>query len=212
MKRIFIFSFILLLVFSLSFTFAESMGWLSEELWTGTFGQLVFQPYGRFLLASLVILALALDLFLPVPSSFVMTAAGAWLGFGWGCAVNMVGLGFGALLAYELCRWGGEEWFLKLVGSEDVERLRRWLERHGVWAIVLSRSVPMLTEILSCLAGMGRLRRTLYYGAAVLGSFPYAVAAAWLGSVQSEMSLWVLLAVIVLPAVLALVLTRLKRF
>ena len=208
MRRIVSFSLMVLLGFSLSFTFAESMGWLDEELWTATFGQWSHNPYGPGLMGGAVVLVLALDLFLPVPSSFVLCASGAWLGFGWGCLANILGLGIGATLAYELCRWGGEKWFVQWVGAKDTDRLRSWLNRHGPWAIVLSRSVPMMTELLSGLAGLGHLQRSLYYGAAILGSLPYAIAAAWLGSVKSEISLWGLLAVILLPTGLAMLMMR----
>lgn len=47
---------------------------------------------------------------------------------------------------------------LPLVGEEGLRRAGDWLDRHGLWALVLCRPVPVLAEASVIAAGLGRMR------------------------------------------------------
>jgi uncharacterized membrane protein YdjX (TVP38/TMEM64 family) len=115
-------------------------------------------------LAALAIGALlALDVFLPVPSSIVSTAAGVLLGLWPGASVVWAGMTAGSLVGYfvgvrsaPLAR--------RLVGAVGLARAAELADRYGTWAVVLCRPVPVLAEATVVFAGLVRapLRRFLW--------------------------------------------------
>ncbi len=96
---------------------------------------------------------LALDVFLPVPSSMVSTAAGAVLGFARGMAVIWVGMTAGCVLGYLL---GSRATAMarRFVGRDGLDRAERVSAEHGDWALVVCRPVPVLAEASVILAGL----------------------------------------------------------
>lgn len=98
---------------------------------------------------------LALDIFLPVPSSIVSTAAGALFGFAAGTLVIWLGMTAGCLLGYAVgARSVG--WARRLVGEDGLRRAAAVAERHGSWGLAASRAVPVLAEASVILAGLIR--------------------------------------------------------
>ena len=106
---------------------------------------------------------LALDVFLPVPSSIVSTAAGVLLGLWPGASVVWAGMTAGSLVGYfvgvrsaPLAR--------RLVGAAGLARAAGLADRYGTWAVVLCRPVPVLAEATVVFAGLVRapLRRFLW--------------------------------------------------
>lgn len=103
---------------------------------------------------AIIIIVLALDVFLPVPSSIVSTAAGALLGFTSGVAVSTAGMTIGCSLAY-LC---GKKWGLPLVrsmvGERDLADVSARFRKDAGWALASMRPVPVLAEASTLIAGM----------------------------------------------------------
>lgn len=131
---------------------------------------------------------LALDVFLPVPSSVVSAAAGVLLGFWWGTAVVCAGMTVSCALGYVV---GARSTSLtrRLVGEAGLARAADGARRHGLVALALCRPVPVLAEASVVLAGTTgvRLGRFLLVcawsnlGVAVV----YAGVGAWSVSVNS---------------------------
>jgi uncharacterized membrane protein YdjX (TVP38/TMEM64 family) len=109
---------------------------------------------GWFTAGSIVAL-LGLDVFLPVPSSIVSTAAGALLGFWRGTAVIWIGMSAGCLIGYAFGFWTAAA-ARRLVGEASLAHAATIMERHGPWAIVLCRPVPVLAEASTVFAGVVR--------------------------------------------------------
>lgn len=139
-------------------------------------------PGGVFWAGLLIAVWLTLDLFLPVPSSLLMMLAGAILGWHAGWIVASIGAMGSALLGFGGCRRWGKPLFERVTGTADVERIKTFFEQHGVWAILLSRSVPMLTEIISCIAGLSAMRFRLFFGVSLAGTVPLCIVYAWAGN------------------------------
>ena len=109
----------------------------------------------RWPAASALAAFLALDVFLPVPSSMVSTAAGAILGFAAGTATIWIGMTLGCVLGYAVgARAAGLA--KRLVGAEGLRRASGVASSYGGWAIVVSRPVPVLAEASVILAGLVR--------------------------------------------------------
>jgi uncharacterized membrane protein YdjX (TVP38/TMEM64 family) len=107
----------------------------------------------RWVVAGAVFSLLALDVFLPVPSSIVSTAAGVFLGFAAGAAVIWSGMMGGCLLGYVVgARGSGAA--RRFVGPDGLARAGDLVGRYGDLTIVLCRPVPVLAEASVVFAGL----------------------------------------------------------
>lgn len=117
--------------------------------------QITRSETSRWLVAGAVFSLLALDVFLPVPSSIVSTGAGVLLGFAVGTTVVWSGMMAGSLLGYAVgARGSGAA--RKLVGADGIARAADLVKRYGDLTIVLCRPVPVLAEASVVFAGLVR--------------------------------------------------------
>lgn len=185
---------------TLLYAVAASQGWTDAARYEALISQA--RGGGAWIAGALVAGLLAVDLLLPVPSSVLMTLAGTLLGPWRGAVTSFLGAMAGALIGFGLCRGFGRGVFERVVGERDAEQVERVMERYGVWAVLLSRSVPMLTEAVSCLAGLSRLRAATFVALAAAGTAPLCLVYAWAGyragSVAGQG--WAVLLAFILPA------------
>lgn len=194
----------LVVMFSVSFVVAESFGWTNEQVVTAWLKSIRDGKSGSELAALVVFGLLCGDLFLPVPSSIVMTLSGYLLGFPGGAGTAFAGSMCSAMLGFWLCRLFGRRAFVRLAGSGDTSRVERFMTRYGEWGIVLSRSVPMLTEVVSCLSGLSGMSFVRFLVLSVAGTLPICLVYAWAGSTSGGAPSgigWAVLLAFVIPAV-----------
>lgn len=99
--------------------------------------------------APLVLLGLYLVLTpLGMPTSPLMAAGGVVFGVVWGSVYNYVGSVLGAAISYFLARGLGRDFILHLLGSR-LDRLERMLDRHGFWAVVRTRFLPIPFPVMN---------------------------------------------------------------
>lgn len=130
--------------------------WLGESFEEGLLKSLR-EPSSSGVVIGWVIGLLAADMFLPVPSSAVITYSGGALGVLAGTVVSWIGLSIGALGGFGLARAFGETIARRFSESEDIERMSRFTQRHGATALVLTRALPILAEACVLMLGAGRL-------------------------------------------------------
>ena len=130
--------------------------WLGESFEAGLLKSLR-EPSSPGTVAGWVIGLLAADMFLPVPSSAVITYAGGVLGVLAGTAASWVGLSIGALGGFGLTRAFGETIARRFSDSDDIERMSRFTQRYGATALVLTRALPILAEACVLMLGASRL-------------------------------------------------------
>ena len=172
MKRVVLTAILLFAVFSGLYVWFEDSGWLTASTVRAWITGLQASPWAVPAVAAAVFGLLLVDIVLPVPSSVVMTLAGMVLGVWGGALASFLGAMGAALTAYWACRLGGAAAFERMSGSQETRKVEAWFERYGVFAIILSRPVPMLTEVLSCLAGLSGMRHRVFVLAATLGTLP----------------------------------------
>ena len=126
---------------------------------------------------------LAGDLVLPLPSTAVLSALGVVYGAGLGGAVGAAGSIAGGLSGYGLCRWLGEPAARFFLGERDLVRGREFFARSGGWVVALSRWLPLLPEVVACLAGLTRMPFHKFFTALVCGTLPMAFLWSWIGAV-----------------------------
>ncbi len=207
MKRVWLLALGMFVFCTAAYLVADALGYADEAVARGWLEGLRGSAGGRWLAAGAVVFLLLIDLLLPVPSSFVMVFAGVALGWFWGGLASFAGSYGASLIGFHACRRWGARAFERLVGA-DAERARAWFERSGVLAVILSRSLPMLTEILSCLAGLSKMRAGLFWAASACGTLPVCFLYSIAGSRgESGAPYWAVLAAMGVPA-LAWLLTR----
>ena len=126
---------------------------LFEEQFNAFAGHVTRSESSQWLVAVAVFGLLALDVFLPVPSSIVSTAAGVFLGFLAGAAVVWAGMMAGCALGYVVGSRGSGA-ARRLVGSDGIERASALVRQYGELTIVLCRPVPVLAEASVVFAGL----------------------------------------------------------
>lgn len=129
---------------------------------------------------------LVADLVLPIPATPVMSALG-WIYGPWlGGAIGAAGAFTSGSLAYGLCRKFGDRIALRILGAEDLAKGHRLFAFAGGWIIALTRWVPILPEVTSCLAGLTKMPGRKFFPALACGCVPMAMTFAWIGSQGHE--------------------------
>ncbi len=105
----------------------------------------------------LIVVALTIDVFLPVPSSVVSTASGALLGVWFGAVVSTVGMTLGCMVGYGAGSRFGARFVTRLVSQRDLSDLQGQFRERANWALAVCRPVPVLAEASTLLAGLSTL-------------------------------------------------------
>jgi uncharacterized membrane protein YdjX (TVP38/TMEM64 family) len=109
-------------------------------------------------LAFAVIILLALDIVLPIPSSVVATTAGAALGFWPGIFASVTGMTICCQLGYGLGRVGGRAAVRRFVDDRVLDDITTRMRERGHWVLGASRAVPVLAEGSVLVAGLARMK------------------------------------------------------
>ena len=157
--------------------------------------------------------AIWVDLVLPVPQTAVIAALGIIYGTVVGGMLGSVGLITGGLIGYALAHKYGRGTAARLVGQHALARVERWFDRAGMWAVVLTRSLPYsVPEAVVCVAGLGRMPARKLLIALSLGSIPVAFVFSAIGAGWDEQPALALAISYILPMpLLPLVLYMMRR-
>ena len=168
-----------------------------ETLWTVA----RLESFGQW--AWLVGLGLLVgDLVVPMPSTVVMSALGYVYGIAIGGVVATFGAMGSAMLGYCLCRWVGEPVAVCLAGKEGLEAGKGLFGRYGAWVVALSRCLPVMAEVMACLAGMTGMPWRRFLVAALAGCVPMGFAFAALGQLGADSPVVALLVSALVPPIL----------
>jgi len=139
------------------------------------------------------------DLFLPVPAPGLMTALGQIYGWFVGGLYATLGSTCAGLLAYFLVRGLGQRAANFIAGSEGMAQLQHFFEHGGAWAIALTRMLPVIPEVLCCLAGLARMPFQRFLIALLSGSVPMAFVFAGIGKIGEKEPITTILLATALP-------------
>ncbi len=59
---------------------------------------------------------------------------------------------------------------MPLVERDDLEKADRWFEKHGKWAVLLGRCVPVVRSLVSVPAGANHMPMPMFTAFTALGS------------------------------------------
>lgn len=128
---------------------------------------------------------------IPIPSEAIMPMAGILavqgkMNVGWGIVAGSLGSIVGSLLSYGIGAKLGKPFLLKygrffFMSPKEVAKSERWFERHGLFATLWGRCVPLVRTFVSLPAGLFRAPLGLFTLYAVIGSFVWNTLWALLG-------------------------------
>lgn len=127
------------------------------------------------------VLLLIVDVLLPVPSSPIMVANGALFGIAGGTLLSLAG-SVGAVLAGFALGRAGNDLIRRVVTPREHERAGALMRRWGVFAIAITRPIPIVAETVAILAGGSPVTWAQALLAAVAGSLVPAAVYAWAGA------------------------------
>lgn len=129
--------------------------------------------------AGVSIALLAGDIFLPVPSSVVMTLNGQLFGLAGGAGVSFAG----SMLAWIGCYWLGRlfGWGVAKKKDDAADPVAGRLRRYGVLLLIATRPVPILAELTAATAGVARMGWWRFLAGAAAGTAPICLLYAWVG-------------------------------
>lgn len=140
---------------------------------------------------------LVADLLLPVPATGVMSALGTVYGFWLGWLIGATGSAMAGLIGYGLARLGGSRLASRIAGEKELEEFRHIFDQYGGTAIIASRALPVLPEVMALLAGLARMRLAMFLAAILVGTIPVSGLFAWWGSTAGSSAPGISLAVAV---------------
>lgn len=175
---------VLALVFASTFIIIRLSGVLTEDdikVWLEAATNI-----NPWYVALAVVLILAIDIFIAVPTLTTCILSGYFLGFTWGGLTASIGLLSAGLIGYWMSRSLGEQILEIILRSEEKrEEAKATFGQYGLAMIMLSRSSPIFSEVCACLSGMTRMKLTKFFLAWSVNSVPYALIAAYSGSISS---------------------------
>jgi uncharacterized membrane protein YdjX (TVP38/TMEM64 family) len=134
---------------------------------------------------------LVADVFIPVPSSLLMIANGAFFGIAGGTALTLTGATGAAILGWGVGCWGSRS-AERFIPAAERMRALAMVERWGILAVIVSRPVPILAEAVAIAAGLTGMRFRELLPAAVLGNLPAALLYAATGAEAARLDSTVL--------------------
>lgn len=140
---------------------------------------------GPWVIALLVVTLLALDVFLPVPSSLVTTAAGANLGIAGGVAASVIGMGLGCVLGYAFGRTWGLAAARRLASEATLNAMTERFRRSDDWALAIARPVPVLAEASVIAAGLACMPLLRFFVITLLANVGIALVYCTAGAAAS---------------------------
>ena len=160
----------------------------------------------NFYVSLVVILALTLDVFLPVPNGLTNTLAGVSLGWMKASLVVWVGLNLGAFLGYIVGRYAARPLAKKLVGRNDLKQAEESAKNIDVLGLILARPVPAFAELSTLAAGMIEMPFRKFCYVMLLSNIGVAVVFSGLGAaaLSNQSSTIAFLGIAILPAFLYL--------
>lgn len=130
---------------------------------------------------------LVIDVFLPILGTVVMSALGLIYGWFWGGILSGIGSVSAGVLAYGITRKLGRRATRWLTGEEGLaEGERLFSSELGGWLVALSRWMPVLPEVIACMAGLARMHFGRFFASLCAGSFPMGFVFAWIGSTGEQ--------------------------
>ncbi len=114
--------------------------------------------------------------FIPFPAEFVAIANGVIFGPVWGTVITWAGAMLGAFLAFLLARRLGQPFVRRVLSKRKAHTLERWVARHGLGTLFISRFIPIISfNLINYAAGLTKISWWTFGWTTGLGILPMTV-------------------------------------
>jgi uncharacterized membrane protein YdjX (TVP38/TMEM64 family) len=179
------------------FMFGEQI----EQVFAGDGVVSWLQSFGSLAWVAAVGLLIA-DLAIPVPTTAVMAALGMVYGPLLGGVIAGLGSIISGLVGYTLCRNLGRPFALLLSGEKGLAEGEKIFQNIGGWIVAMSRWLPVVSEVVACLAGLSKMRFSMFLTALICGSVPLGFLFSTIGHIGGEHAMLTLILSALLPFIL----------
>jgi uncharacterized membrane protein YdjX (TVP38/TMEM64 family) len=134
--------------------------------------------------------------FIPFPAEFVAIANGVIFGPVWGTVITWVGAMLGAFLAFLLARRLGQPFVRRVLSKRKVQNLERWVAKHGLGTLFISRFIPIISfNLINYAAGLTKISWWTFGWTTGLGILPMTVLMVVMGDQIHALPfyLWILM-------------------
>jgi uncharacterized membrane protein YdjX (TVP38/TMEM64 family) len=134
--------------------------------------------------------------FVPFPAEFVAVANGLIFGFIWGTVITWVGAMLGAFLAFFLARHYGQPFVRRVLSKRKARSLEKWVARHGLGALFVSRFIPIISfNLINYAAGLTKITWWTFGWTTGVGILPMTILMVIMGGQIHTLPfyLWLLL-------------------
>ncbi|GAJ11837.1 unnamed protein product, partial [marine sediment metagenome] len=122
-------------------------------------------------------------LIIPIPSEIVLLSTGMIWGILGGGVMGVIGSMAAGLLCFYISRLGGRPIIEKLVGEKAMLMADDFIEKNGIWAILISRTIPFIAfDPISYVSGLVEMDVKKYSIGTLIGSIPRSFFYAILGA------------------------------
>lgn len=125
----------------------------------------------------LIILVMTVQMFLIViPSWLLMLVAIIAYGPVWGSAIVFVAIFSASSVGYLIGRYFGPEVVARIIGPLSEKKVADFLDRYGVWAIIVTRINPLLSnDAISFIAGVVNMSYRKFILSTLVGIAPLVI-------------------------------------
>ena len=149
-----------------------------------------------------------------VPSFLLGLANGLAFGAFWGGMLSLVSAALAAAISFGIARVLGRAPIEALVGRESLGRADGWFERHGAYAVLVARLIPVVSfDAISYAAGLTKMGFWRFLGATTIGMAPATFIYSYLGERAPRLAgvLLVVFGIFAAAAVVGAVIRRRRR-
>ncbi|MFH2093861.1 MAG: VTT domain-containing protein [Pseudomonadota bacterium] len=159
---------------------------------------MTIKPYA-WLIGILLLLA---DLIMPVPATGVLASLGAVYGVLPGALFGTIGSAGAGMLGYGAARLLGPKVTQLIATRKEREKFKVFFDQWGGYAIIISRILPLLPEVLTILAGISGMKFSKFILALLAGTIPVCFLFAWIGHFSEDTPVFGLLISVLIPVLL----------
>jgi uncharacterized membrane protein YdjX (TVP38/TMEM64 family) len=130
----------------------------------------------------IVVIMIAQMFLIVIPSPLIMVVAVLAYGAWWGSVISYASVFVASTVGYWIGHAAGDSLIDNLLGKSKREKTTEYVERYGVWAVILARVSPFLSnDAISFIGGLIRMGYFKFMLATTIGIIPLIGLIAYLG-------------------------------
>ena len=130
-----------------------------------------------------VILAMTLQMFfLVIPSPLLIIISILAFGPVSGTILSIIAVAIASTIGFFIGKYLGTAFITRLIGEKKEKKVSYYVDRYGVWAVVITRLTPILSnDAISFVSGILRMNYWKFIAAIFAGITPLIILIAWFG-------------------------------